>query len=82
MIAQLLGCILYFEENLSGALEKSSARLSQDGLAAEPMKELVANLTFEIQDLLAERRLCDVTSLGGTGEIASFRDGNEVTQLV
>jgi hypothetical protein len=45
--------------------------------APDAGEELDAELTLQLLDLPAERRLGDVESLRGAGEVTLFRDGDE-----
>lgn len=46
------------------------------------MEKLMPDLALKIQDLLAERRLSDVTTLCGTGEISRIGNRDNVAKLV
>jgi hypothetical protein len=41
----------------------------------------VADDVFELADLLGERRLGEVESLGGASEVEFFGDGDEVSEM-
>ena len=50
-------------------------------MSAVADEELGAKLTFEIADLLRERRSSKVKALGGATEMQFLGDGDEVGQL-
>ena len=82
MIAEFLGGVLDFEEDPAGAFEERVAGFGQDRPSPESVEKLVADLAFQIQDLLAERRLGDMATFRGPREVARFGDGDEVAELV
>ena len=56
--------------------------LGEDSLAAKTVEKLVADLALQVNNLLTERRLRDMTALGGAGEITRFGDGDGIAELV
>ena len=46
------------------------------------MEKLMADLSLQVNDLLTERRLSDVATLCGTGEISGVSDREGVAKLV
>ena len=51
------------------------------GANSEPVEEFVPDLLFQIQNLLAERRLADVCALGRAGEISRVSNSDSVAEL-
>ena len=47
-----------------------------------PVEKLNAQIRFQTFDDLAERRLCDVQTFGGFGDILCFRRHTEIVQLI
>ncbi len=66
----------------AGVGQEGASRLSEPDTAAEPIEKLRAEIFFELEHLLGERRLRDVAALGGAAEAARFSDGADVTELV
>ena len=58
------------------------ARGREGHFAFRALKEPFAQLVFQLHDLLAERRLGDMTLLGRAAEIFRAGDGEEVAQLM
>ena len=52
MVAEFLGRILDLEQDAPRTLEERGASFREDGLAPKTMKKLVANLSFQVQNLL------------------------------
>jgi hypothetical protein len=50
--------------------------------ALHPIEQPLAQLVFQLLNLLAERRLGNVAFFGGAGEIARARHRHHVTKLV
>jgi hypothetical protein len=67
------GALGAFEEVLAGGGEADGARGA--------VEERVAKDLFELADLLGERRLGEVETLGGTAEVQLFGDGDEVAEV-
>ena len=59
-----------------------SARRGERDAATEPVEELMAQFEFELGDLLAERRLRNVTRFGGASKIPQPSHGGEITELM
>ena len=68
-------------QNLSGIGEELAARGCQFDVSAVADEELGPQLTFEIADLLRERRSSKVKPLCGPTEVQFLGDGDEVGQL-
>ncbi len=68
-------------EHAHGMLVERIAGRREPHRAAEPFEEGRAELVFELDDLLTERRLRDEAPLGGRGETEQLCDGGEVTKL-
>lgn len=65
-----------------GAFEEDPAGFGQLDHAAEAFEKRPAEFGFELDDLLAQRRLRDPAALGRLGEIRQVGGGDEVFQLV
>src|SRR5580692_3569736 len=70
---------LHLFENRAGLRNKSATRFRKADAAAEAVKELCAKIFLEFQDLLRERGLGDLTTLGGAAEVACVRDGANIS---
>ena len=68
-------------EEATGQVDEEAARFGQLHAAAGAIQELDAELLLESPDLLAERGLGDVLSLGRPSEVQLLGDGEEVAQL-
>jgi len=68
-------------EDLPRVLEKGSPAARQPHPPLVAIEQLDLDLFLELFDLLTERGLRHVESLGGAPEIQLFRDGNEVPQV-
>ena len=55
--------------------KRLTCRRERDTLSL-PLEELYSQFTFQVVDLLAERRLRDVESIGGVGEV-QFLGGSD-----
>jgi hypothetical protein len=53
VVPQFLGCVFHLEEYSSRPVEERRARFREYGLTTETMKQLVSNLAFKVQNLLA-----------------------------
>ncbi len=61
--------------------EKGAPHVRELDSAVGPMKEADAEILLQAPDLLTERRLRDVKSLGGPPEVELFRDSDEVPEV-
>ena len=68
-------------QNLSGIGEELAASGRQFDVSAVADKELCAQLTFEVADLLRERGSSKVQAFCGSTEVQLLSDGDEVRQL-
>jgi hypothetical protein len=51
------------------------------GRTAKPQQQIRSELLFELADLAAEHRLCDVEAFRRPSEVELLGDGDEVAQL-
>src|SRR5258707_1338134 len=83
---QALGELVFgageFVENRAGAREKSFAQVREAHGAAEAIEQAAAEFGFELEDLLRERGLRDMTFFGGAGARAGVGDSAEVAELM
>jgi hypothetical protein len=64
-----------------GICQKHPSGVSQRHTAVCSRQQLDAELLLQIADLLAEGRLLDMDSFGGTAEVQGVGDGDEVSEV-
>ena len=69
-------------QDLIGVALEQPAGLGQPHAPAQALEQRLAQLAFELGDLLAERRLRHVTGLGGARHVAVLGHLGEVTKLM
>jgi hypothetical protein len=72
---------LRLSQGQPGFDEKAAPRIRELDSAVGPMKKADAEILLQAPDLLTERRLRDVKSLGGPPEVELFRDSDEVPEV-
>ena len=73
---------VHFLENLDRPRQESFAMWRQLGLTFHAIKQSLAQLLLEFQDLLTQRRLRHMTLLCRTREIARARHRHHVSKLM
>src|SRR5436190_8009604 len=68
------------EDNTCVVIERFTRRSERD-TALRPREQLKAELAFKGADLLAQRRLDDVQTLGGPPEVHLLGDSDEVPEM-
>jgi hypothetical protein len=81
VVAEFFRGVFDFCQDSTGPFQKNGARLGEDGFPGQAMEKFVSHLLLEIDNLLAERRLGDVRSFRGTGEVSRFSNGYDVAKL-
>ena len=81
-VLKLADTIVHLLYDASSAIEKDGARLGHHCAASETMKELVSQFSFEVNDLLTERWLCDGAALRCPRKVAALGDGDDVAELL
>jgi hypothetical protein len=57
-------------------------KIGEVGIGALAAKQRPAKLVFQLLDGLAQGGLCNVTDLGGVGEVQGLRHGQKVSDLM
>lgn len=82
LVAQLLFGIINLQEDLPSSSQKDRAGFGQDRSAPEAVKELLPQLFFKINNLLAKSWLRYIALFRGPCEILCFRNGDTVSKLM
>ncbi len=73
--------MVHLAQRPGGIPEKRLARLGEHHALADAVEHRMAELLFQLPDLVRQRRLRDVHAFGGAGEGEALRQSDEITQV-
>ena len=73
--------VIDFEKNRLRTLEQKASGIGKDRPTDQSLEQGLPQAPFELLDLLAQGRLGHMAAFRGAGEVARFRDRDEVSKL-
>jgi hypothetical protein len=68
-------------QNLPRLFQQQRPGLGQFDASRQSTEQQRSHLLFELTDLLAQRRLLDAESFGGSGEMSFLGDGQKMAEM-